>query len=152
MSAVLTSHYQRPPDVRELSKKNVAALGEFIEWVNLELDKIQVSARLLGVHVAYMPSAEGRRLGLFERKGEVLGATCHVNSHPLMGLLWFHCDREVLEKKVRVPGINAEYASYSYNGQEQFKDVYDEYGVNRGVAFFGPHQYEIHHGTDPDLI
>jgi hypothetical protein len=151
MSAVLTSHYQSLPDVRELSKKKVAELSEFIEWVNLEIDKIQVSARLIGVHVAYMPNAEGRRLGLFERKGDVLGATCHVDAHPLMGMLWFHCDREVMEKKIRLPGINSEYANYSYNGQERTPDEVDDTG-SVGFWHYGPHRYEIHHGTDRDII
>jgi hypothetical protein len=152
MSAVLTSHYQIPLHASDQNEIGSPKVSGFRDWVNGELDKIQLSARLLGVCVNYMPTYEGRKLGLLERqKDDAFGAMCQVKSEPLLGTLFFFCDGPIVEQKIRVPGINSEYRCYDYNGQEKL-EVPDENGNIAEIRYYGPHRYEIHHSTGNDLI
>ncbi len=106
---------------------------------------------MIGIFVGYMPYHDGRKIGMLERvKEDVFGASVHVKSEPLMGTLFFFCDQETFEKRIRVPGVNAEYCHYDFNGQEREAKL-NENG-DQGFWAYGPYRYEIHHSTGNDLI
>lgn len=118
--------------------------------INAELDKIFLSARLVGVGVAFVPNSRGRREGVGARAGGsgsdgISGPQTHVFHDTLHGHLFFRCSSEKLQK-IRIPGINAEWENFRDLGQETVSDL-NQNGVP-GVQFaFGPHKFEVHART-----
>lgn len=128
-------------------------LEAYREWAAEELNKIFLSARLVGVPVQYMPTAEGRQIGMKERdcESEAFGAICHVFYHPLMGTLFIHGRPEIMLKKIRIPGINAEYRNYCEEARETVR-YQNEHGETQSVATIGAFKYTVYHSTGNDVI
>lgn len=117
--------------------------------INGEIDKIFLSARLVGVSADYMPNLPGRKHGLVARSAcpleDISGPQTHVYHETLMGHLFFRCYRDKIQK-IRIPGMNAEWQNFKDLGQEHV-DV-----PMGGLFTFGPHKFEVHASSGPDYL
>lgn len=135
-----SGHLMEPPPEGTDMITGVRMLDEYKKWADEELGKIFLSARIIGVGVAYRPSAGAAQFGLKPQGEGDFSGTCQVHYEPLMGNLYFNCDLPTIEKNIRIPGINAEYRNYEVASERVDKEVCDENGMSVGYASSGHHK------------
>lgn len=136
------------PAPKEASMKEGSQIADrFRKWVDSELDKIFLSARLLGVGLVYWPSREGRIEGLQDRGGFTDDFNSVIVHHiPMMGDFYFDCPAKVVVSQIRIPGLNAEYVKFTEKPRQS--EILDVNGQSVLISLPGPVEITVHRDTD----